>query len=355
MERNIVVDGDVVLFNRQYLESRRKNDEKKVSFIVLSYNNDQFIEECLFSVSKQYFSDYEIIIGDDGSSDGSKDLIYDFIQKCRVPAVAYLHLSNNGIVSNYNSCLCLCAGRYIAHIASDDIVDLNRLNVQYLALCNINASMCVSGLKVISREGKLLRTKQAPKIESLTLEAVLKAGRVTLPSPTMMYSRCLIDDFGLLPSELSNEDEALGIRAQVSGGIISIPNLTVSYRTHGASVSSKARLVGFNQFLTYQLENIPKRIANVKYFESVIALYMPDSEFSKQIQRHYASLYSAIYIISIFKKNTSLSYSALPKTSIFKIFSIGTAMLLKLYIFGFTRAVLDVILRARNSILKRIN
>ncbi len=353
MERNIVVDGDVVLFNRQYLESRRKNDEKKVSFIVLSYNNDQFIEECLFSVSKQYFSDYEIIIGDDGSSDGSKDLIYDFIQKCRVPAVAYLHLSNNGIVSNYNSCLCLCAGRYIAHIASDDIVDLNRLNVQYLALCNINASMCVSGLKVISREGRLLRTKQAPKIESLTLEAVLKAGRVTLPSPTMMYSRCLIDDFGLLPSELSNEDEALGIRAQVSGGIVSIPDLTVSYRIHSASVSNKSRVIGVDQFLKYQLSNIPKRISNIKYFESIVALYGQKSEYSKQIKMHCFSLYSALYVISFFDKNEFLYRSEFLKEAMLKAFYVGTLTLLKLYIFGCARALFDIGLHTRISLLKR--
>lgn len=93
-----------------------------VSIVVVTYNHEEFIDECIQScvAQVQYFQNIEIIVADDGSRDGSPAKILKWAQQ--YPNLIYPVLSeiNTGIAANFNRALSVVRGKYIAWLGGDD-------------------------------------------------------------------------------------------------------------------------------------------------------------------------------------------------------------------------------------------
>jgi len=103
----------------------------RVSVVIPSYNHERYIEECIQSVLDQTYQDFEIIITDDGSSDGTVNVIKEFDD----PRIQlYIHAENKGACTAINNCLRKASGEYIAVLSSDDAWEPTKLaiQVQYL-------------------------------------------------------------------------------------------------------------------------------------------------------------------------------------------------------------------------------
>ena len=88
------------------------------SIIVPVYNGEKYLLEALLSVEKQTFTDYEIIIVDDGSTDNSGDIADSFAEKHE--NVTVLHGPNNGLILARRKGLSRCNGEYVVFLDSDD-------------------------------------------------------------------------------------------------------------------------------------------------------------------------------------------------------------------------------------------
>ncbi len=94
----------------------------KVSVCVISYNQKLFLKECLDSLLSQVCDfDYEIIVGDDASSDGSKELIEDYHNRYPEIIVPVLHFKNIGPTANYFSVHNKARGLFVCHMDGDDL------------------------------------------------------------------------------------------------------------------------------------------------------------------------------------------------------------------------------------------
>lgn len=92
-----------------------------VSVFCLTYNHERFIGEFIESVLSQSCRDLELIIADDGSTDGSQDIIRRYAAAdARVKAV--LAPTNKGLIANFNDSIGLCAGRFVVIIGGDDVM-----------------------------------------------------------------------------------------------------------------------------------------------------------------------------------------------------------------------------------------
>lgn len=98
-----------------------------VSVVIPSYNHERFIRECIQSVLDQTFQDFEIIITDDASSDGTVQLIKKF-KDHRIKL--FRHTTNKGASVAANNCISHASGKYIAMLNSDDAWYSNKLDVQ---------------------------------------------------------------------------------------------------------------------------------------------------------------------------------------------------------------------------------
>jgi glycosyltransferase involved in cell wall biosynthesis len=89
--------------------------------MAVCYNHARFLTECLDSIRAQTFQDFQLIITDDGSSDGSPALIRDWLTAHGVPAHFIWHETNRGLCPTLNEALAAVRGKYLAKISTDDV------------------------------------------------------------------------------------------------------------------------------------------------------------------------------------------------------------------------------------------
>ena len=93
---------------------------KKISVIVPVYNQEKYIDICINSILSQTYSNIELIIVNDGSTDTSKEIISKYLQH---PNIIYLEKENGGLSSSRNYGLKYATGDYISFVDSDDYID----------------------------------------------------------------------------------------------------------------------------------------------------------------------------------------------------------------------------------------
>ncbi len=93
-----------------------------LSIIIPNYNNNDYLEACLKSVLMQTYTDYEIIIADDASTDGSQKIIKKWAKKFLGKIKYILHPTNQGVSQNRHSAIKKAEGDYIITLDSDDIL-----------------------------------------------------------------------------------------------------------------------------------------------------------------------------------------------------------------------------------------
>jgi len=95
-----------------------------VSVCFVTYNHAQFVGEALKSAIHQDYPNIEIVIADDGSTDGTERIVQQFAADFREKVVLLPTNPNQGIegiVKNYNRALAACRGKYIAFLEGDDV------------------------------------------------------------------------------------------------------------------------------------------------------------------------------------------------------------------------------------------
>lgn len=115
-----------------------------VSIVIPVYNSGNFLHTCLQSVHDQTFIDWECILVDDGSTDGSGMLCDEWVG--RDPRFTVFHRTNHGAAASRNFGIDHANGEYIAFIDSDDYVDDCYLESLVNALERYGADLSVCGL-----------------------------------------------------------------------------------------------------------------------------------------------------------------------------------------------------------------
>jgi glycosyltransferase involved in cell wall biosynthesis len=101
-----------------------------VSVHIITYNQKQFIHETLRSVLDQDYESMEIVVADDGSTDGTADIILDYARRYPDKIVPLVGGPNLGVTGNSNRGLAACKGKYIAFLGGDDVFLPHKLSKQ---------------------------------------------------------------------------------------------------------------------------------------------------------------------------------------------------------------------------------
>jgi len=126
-------------------------DSLPLSVIMPVYNGEKYLEEAIFSVLNQTFTDYELLIIDDGSTDSSVKIIQS-IKDSRIRLVK--NDKNRGVAYTRNVGLKEAKGEYLAWMDCDDLIEPNRLQEQINYLReNLEVGICGTALQRFG-EGK---------------------------------------------------------------------------------------------------------------------------------------------------------------------------------------------------------
>lgn len=116
-----------------------------ISIIIPVYNVSQYLNECIQSVINQSYQNFECILIDDGSSDGSETICDQWTQHDN--RIRVIHQPNQGVSKARNKGIAEAQGEYIAFIDSDDWIDSNYLNTLLRPIEESNVDLVVCGLQ----------------------------------------------------------------------------------------------------------------------------------------------------------------------------------------------------------------
>lgn len=122
-----------------------------VSVIITVYNVENYLQRCIKSVIDQSYLNLEIILVDDGSSDGSSDICdrYSLLDA----RVQVLHKKNGGVAHARNAGLNLAQGQYIYFVDSDDFIAEDAIDLLYKSIISHNADIATHSFVIYRGEG----------------------------------------------------------------------------------------------------------------------------------------------------------------------------------------------------------
>lgn len=122
----------------------------KYSILIPVYNVEKYLEKCLNSVLAQTYTDYEVILVDDGSTDSSSEICDRYSEDKRIHVY---HKKNSGLLLTRRYSLKLAAGEYILFLDSDDFWDPNLLETVDKVVCEYKPDMVMYRYRKVDEDG----------------------------------------------------------------------------------------------------------------------------------------------------------------------------------------------------------
>lgn len=259
----------------------------KVSVLMITYNHESLLAQAIESVLEQQVSfEYEIVIGEDCSTDNTRAIVKAYQEKYPDRIRALLPTANLGMTHNFEETWRRCRGKYIALLEGDDYwTSPNKLQAQVDFLdSHAECSMCFHNVMVVYQDGS-----QAPRNFSPSDQKSISDLRDLLyenfiATPSVMFRNHLFDRLPTWFHQLKMGDWTLHILNAQFGKIGYLDQVMAVYRIHQGGVWSSSS----------QTERLR---ASVKMFEFMNAHFQ--GKYNDLISYHLARFYKALAIISL--------------------------------------------------------
>jgi len=147
-----------------------------VSIITPMFNNKNVIEETILSVINQTFTNWELLLIDDCSTDNTIKVVESYLEKdTRIRLLK--HSENKGAAEARNLGTKMAKGKYIAFLDADDLWKKTKLELQLKALDSNETDVCFGSYEHIDSKGQPLN-KKVQALEILTYKKLLKANYI---------------------------------------------------------------------------------------------------------------------------------------------------------------------------------
>jgi glycosyltransferase involved in cell wall biosynthesis len=209
-----------------------------VSVVLPAYNAQEYILEAVESILEQTFSDFELIIINDGSVDETFNILETI--KAKDPRVRVYHRENQGLVKSLNFAINESRGKYIARMDADDISLPTRLEKQVDVL-ELNRNIDVVGCDYFTIDSRGYRKKlvELPKSSSDILLALTYS--VPVAHPSVMIRKEIFERY--LYQESYVEDYLLWANIFAVDNFYNLEEPLFEYRhNYGSSFSDTKRL-----------------------------------------------------------------------------------------------------------------
>ena len=236
-----------------------------VSVIIPTYNRVQPLKRAIQSVLDQTFTDFEIIVIDDASADGTDK----FMLSLKDQRIKYFrHVSNKGGSAARNTGIRSSTGEYIAFLDSDDtwLPEKLQLQVQHFESLSTDIGAVYTGLVKLSQKNTVMGN-MTPTVSG-NIQSAIYAENCVGPLSTVMVRRDCLDRAGLFDESLpSCQDWDLFIRISGVCKFSFIPNALVRYYISNDSITKnpRAKAIGYKTILMKYLRFVkPNKFAYAK-------------------------------------------------------------------------------------------
>lgn len=220
-----------------------------VSVIIPVFNGERFLSQAIESVLNQTYTNTEIIVVDDGSTDNTKIVATSF------PKITYIYQENQGVACARNNALSIAKGDFITFLDADDCYEPNKLEIQLTYLLNNTATdICFCHQQGFLEEGFELSEKDY--VHFMEKE---KLGLVSI-----LLRKSVFDKVGLFNVNYRHSSDFEWLTRAIDFACVSIilPDVLVKRRVHDTNITHGWRKNNDNlrfQILKESLERKRKR------------------------------------------------------------------------------------------------
>jgi glycosyltransferase involved in cell wall biosynthesis len=208
----------------------------KVSILLPVYNSEAYLQQTISSLLEQRFADFELIIINDGSTDGSGV----FIDQLTDNRIRKVHQSNQGLIATLNRGLDMAKGNYVARMDADDVATKDRLEKQVAYLdahsdCAVVAGFCTF---IDANDQPIGYWELDREVISRNQIRTMMPIRNCLVHPSIMGRTEILRTYKYNPTQVHIEDYDLWLRLLADGHAIDkIPEVLLQYRKHMGSIT----------------------------------------------------------------------------------------------------------------------
>lgn len=245
----------------------------KLSIILPTYNGDKYIRKAIESIISQSFSDWELIVVDDGSTDNTENIVKKYADKDN-RIIYFKNDFNLGIQRSLNKGIQESKGEYIARIDDDDEwIDKNKLKKQFEFLDNNKEYVLVgTGAVNVDEEGEELFRYLGPKTDEEIRRRILRKNCFLHSS--VIFRREVVLMLGMYSEDNETrhiEDYDLWLKLGLVGKFANLSIYGVRILISVGSISFQNRMEQFRKNLTL-IQKYKGKYPN--YFKSVVFNYL---------------------------------------------------------------------------------
>lgn len=214
--------------------------DPKVSVILPTFNGASrgYLDEAIESALSQTYKNYELIIIDDGSNDGTEKVCKKYLDGVRVK---YIYQDNKGLAIARNTGIVHSSGSFVCFIDDDDVWKREKLQRQidfFIKNNDPRVGMVYTAAEYIDEEGRSLGIRYAPAKGDIYKTLIFKGNIITCPS-SVMIKKEVLEKVGILKAEMKSlEDLELWFRIAQIYHVYSINDDLVKYRLHQNRITS---------------------------------------------------------------------------------------------------------------------
>jgi glycosyltransferase involved in cell wall biosynthesis len=247
-----------------------------ISVVVPAYNAERTILETIASVQQQTFSDFELIVINDGSTDGTLEQL-NTVKDARIKVFSY---ENGGISVARNRGIAQATGEFIAFLDADDLWTPDKLELQLAALQqHPEAGVAYSWTCFMDEQGKSFSPGKQVSFEGNVYAELLLVNFLSHGSNPLIRKQTIesVGGFNTTFSPCADWDFYLRLAAQFS--FVLVPKQQIFYRQFFGSMSSKVERLEAESIVVVEkgFQEAPKELKSLKN-ESIAAIYQYSAE-----------------------------------------------------------------------------
>ena len=258
------------------------NPSPAISVVLPVYNAEAYVREAVESILAQSFTDFECIIINDGSTDGSEAILRELA--AHDTRIVLVERPNGGLVSALNGGIKIARADLIARMDADDVAMPERFALQHARMIE-QPELAVLGsfIRVMDKAGNIIRLGEYPLTPKEAARHVERDCPVAHPA-VMMQRDAVLKAGGYRKAFSHAEDYDLWLRMIDLGyAIANLPQPLLNYRAHGANVTEVHWEANRRSFTLTRLAHQVRKAGLPDPFEGVETI---DAELIRSVPDH---------------------------------------------------------------------
>lgn len=211
-----------------------------VDVIIPAFNAAKYLPFALESVASQTFTDWQILLVDDGSTDNTAEVVAPFLDRFGTK-ITYIKQTNHGLPAARNAAIRASTSEFLALLDADDVWLPCRVAESVKAMeARPRAGLAYGLVELIDTEGRPIYTfKGNRKHAEGRIAPFIYMRKIELPCPSVTFRRSAVEEVGMFDEEMrATEDRDLWLRIALKYEVAFVPKVIAHYRISPNSMSA---------------------------------------------------------------------------------------------------------------------